>query len=295
MIYIEPHAGVTPIVNLINSAHKQVSMEVYFVDDRLILQALKRAHEHGVNVRVIIDGKPYGMRPWKVKSEARKLQKTGATVQYAPARFESGNGHWRFMHEKATCTLHACEIGSANYGYDSFHRDRDFLYVTQKPDIVRAINDVFNADWTGRRAGNYAHQVLVLSPGTSAGQIVNVIDQPGPIEIESEEMGPFRETLDAIAAKGAQAHVILPANISRTGQRDVDFLRQHGVQVRLMPVHPLYDHSKTVITQTEVFIGSENFTRTSLESDREAGVITHNPHDIVKMKEQFAHDWAMAQ
>lgn len=106
-----------------------------------------------------------------------------------------------------------------------------------------------------------------------------------PEEIESEEMGPFRETLDAIAAKGVQAHVILPANFNGTGPRDVDFLRQHGVQVRLMPVHRLYDHSKTVIAQNEVFIGSENFTRTSLESDREAGVITHHPHDIVKLKE----------
>lgn len=295
MIYIEPNAGATPIVNLINSAHKQVSMEVYFVDDRPILHALKRAHERGVNVRVIIDGKPYGMRPWKVKSEVRKLQETGATVQYAPARFESSGRHWAFMHGKFTCTRQACEIGSANYGYDSFHHDRDFLYVTRKQDIVRAANDVFNADWTGHRAGNYAHQVLVLSPGTSAAQIVSVIDQPGPIDIESEEMGPFRETLDAIAAKGTQAHVILPANISGTGQRDVEFLRQNGVQVRLMPIHPLYVHSKIVIAGDEAFVGSENFTRTSLESNREAGIIVHNQDNLVKMKEQFARDWAAAQ
>jgi phosphatidylserine/phosphatidylglycerophosphate/cardiolipin synthase-like enzyme len=124
---------------------------------------------------------------------------------------------------------------------------------------------------------------------------VSVIDQPGPIDIESEEMGPFRETLDAIAAKGTQAHVILPANISGTGQRDVDFLRQHGVQVRLMPVHPLYVHSKIVIAADEAFVGSENFTRTSLEVNREAGVITHNQQDIEKMKEQFTRDWATAK
>ncbi len=54
-LYVEPHAGPAPIVQLIQSAHHAVSVGVYYLSDRPIIQALKAAHERGVDVRVIIE------------------------------------------------------------------------------------------------------------------------------------------------------------------------------------------------------------------------------------------------
>ncbi|MBU2844170.1 phospholipase D-like domain-containing protein [Acidithiobacillus thiooxidans] len=293
-LYIEPHAGPAPIVQLIQSAHHEVSVGVYYLSDRPILRALKAARERGVDVRVIIEGKPYGMKPWQVKKEEREIEATGATLHLAPYRFTSHGDHYAFLHEKFVCSGYECEIGTANFDWSAFHHNREYLYVTKDPAVVKAANTVFNADWNNRRAPAWTHQVLVLSPGTSAAQILQVIDQPGPVEIESEEMGPYLPTLDAIARKGRLARVILPASINAQDKRGVAFLRSHGVQVRLMPVKPIYIHAKAVISRNEAFVGSENFSETSLESNREMGLLL-NGRPISKLQAQFNRDWARAR
>jgi len=297
-LYIEPHAGPAPIVQLIQSARREVSVGVYYLSDRPILRALKAAHERGVDVRVIIEGKPYGMKPWQVKKEEREIEATGATLHLAPYRFTSHGDHYAFYHAKYVCSGYECEIGTANFDWSAFHRNREYLYVTKDPAVVKAANTVFNADWTAAQGGNrrapaWTHRVLVLSPGTSAAQIISTIDQPGPIEIESEEMGPYRPTLDAIARKGHLARVILPASINAEDKRDVAFLRSHGVQVRLMPVKPIYIHAKAVISSNEAFVGSENFTQISLEDNREMGLLL-NGKPVSELQAQFNRDWARA-
>jgi phosphatidylserine/phosphatidylglycerophosphate/cardiolipin synthase-like enzyme len=293
MLYIEPHAGPAPIVQVIDSAHREINAGVYYLSDRHILNALRAAHARGVDVRIIIEGKPYGMKPWQVAKEERAIQATGASLKLAPYRFESHGGHYAFQHSKYLCNGHECEIGTTNFDWSAFHRNREYLYVTKNSAVVQAANAVFNADWNNRKAPAFAHRVLVLSPGTSAAQILQVINQPGPIDVESEELGPYAVILNALAAKGRDLRLILPANINHVDQRDVAFLQQHGCQVRLMPVKPIYQHSKMIVGGSLAFIGSENFTQTSLNINREVGLLL-NGSDLGKLQEQFNRDWSRA-
>lgn len=294
MLYTEPYAGPAPIVQVIASARREVSLNVYYLSSRPILNALRSAHERGVDVRVILDGHPYGMKPWQVKKEAREVAMTGATLHWAPARFEAGPGRFVYDHAKYVCNTKECEIGTANYDWSAFHVNREYVDVTRNLTRVKAANAVFNADWTNRRAPAWTHRVLVLSPGTSAGQLLAVIQQPGTVEIESEEMGDDREMLNAIAAKGAQAWVILPSSISPQDKRNVAFLMQHGVHVRLLPKKPIYMHAKMEVSSHYAFIGSENYSVSSLEDNRELGLILSNPRDISMLQAQFARDWKAA-
>ncbi len=294
MLFIEPNAGPAPILQVIQSAHREVSVGVYYLSDRPILRALAAAHRRGVDVRVIVEGKPYGMKPWQVQKEERAIETTGASLHLAPYRFTSHGSHWAFYHAKYICNGHECEIGTANFDWSAFHRNREYLYVTHNSSVVTAANAVFNADWNNRRAPAYTHRVLVLSPGTSASQLLQVINQPGPVDVESEELGPYRPILDALATKGADLRLILPSSINAEDRRDVAFLRQHGCQVRLLPVQPIYMHAKMIVGNQLAFVGSENFTQTSLEANREMGLLL-NGSDIGKLKAQFDEDWEMAR
>ena len=292
-LFIEPRAGVSPIIQVIQSARHEISAGVYYLADRPILAALKAARARGVDVRVIIEGKPYGIKPWQVRKEEKAIEATGATLHLAPYRFESHGHHYAFQHSKYLCSGHECEIGTANFDWSALgHKNREYLYVTRNTQVVNAANAVFNADWLNIRAPTYAHQVLVLSPGRSAAQIISVIQQPGPVDIESEELGPYAPTLDAIAAKGALARLILPSSINAQGKRDVAFLRSHGVQIRLMPKSPLYMHAKMIVSNSEAFVGSENFSRTSL-ANREMGLLLGG-RDIGELQTQFNRDWNRA-
>lgn len=295
-VFTEPYAGSAPIVQLVDSAHRgeDVNMEVYYLSDRHIISALRAADARGVKVRIILEKKPYGMASWKVRKEIQEARATGASVRWAPPRFTSHGSYWAFEHAKFVCDNYSCEIGSANYGWDDFHRNRDYVVLTGNARVVSAANAVFNADWNNQHAPYYAHQALVLSPGTSAAQLLHVINQPGPIDIESEEMGPYRPTLDTIARKGHLARVILPASINREDKRDVAYLRRHGVQVRLMPARPTYIHAKMICGDRVAFIGSENFTQTSLQKNREMGVLLQGAANLRKLHAQFERDWQAA-
>lgn len=88
--------------------------------------------------------------------------------------------------------------------------------------------------------------------------------------------------LDAIAAKGAQ------------DKRNVAFLMRHGVHVRLMPKRPIYMHPKVEISNHYAFVVSENYSVSSLEENREMGMILNNPTDISMLQAQFARDWKAA-
>ena len=293
-LFIEPDAGVSPILQVIQSARHELNVGVYYMTDRPILRAIQAAKARGVDVRVIIEGKPYGMQSWQVKKEEREIEATGAQLHLAPYRFTSHGNQWSFYHAKYLASNHEAEIGNPNFSWSDFHDARNYLYVTRNPTVVKAVNAVFNADWNNQKAPAWTHQVLVLSPGTSVKQIVQVIDQPGPIDIEDEEIGPYAPTLDAIAAKGKLARVIMPANINAQDQKDARFLEAHGVQVRLLPVKPIYVHSKLVVGKSIAYIGSENLTRTSLERNREIGLLL-NGRDIAKLQAQFNKDWRSAQ
>jgi len=74
MLYIEPQAGVQPILTVIQDARSQLDLNVYYLSSKRILEALQDARTRGVAVRVILDEKPYGMRPAQVRREARALQ-----------------------------------------------------------------------------------------------------------------------------------------------------------------------------------------------------------------------------
>ena len=294
MLYIEPQAGVQPILTVIQDARSQVDLNVYYLSSKRILQALQDAQTRGVAVRVILDEKPYGMRPAQVQREARALQSRGIALHWAPARFEKSGGHWAFDHAKYVCNGHECEIGTANYDWSAFHRNREYLDLIRNPEIVRAARAVFAADWDGQRAPQWAHQTLILSPGSETA-LVALLSRPGPVLVESEEMGNARAVLSALAAKGRDARVILPATISSRDRQNVAWLVQHGVQVRLLPKRPLYLHAKMIWTNGMAFIGSENFSDASLTKNREMGVRLTNPEDLERLRQSFADDWNHAQ
>jgi len=282
-------------VQVIQTAREHVDLNVYYLSSRSILSVLSEAVHRGVRVRIILDEKPYGMPQSSVRREFEQAKATGATVRAAPARFEMSRSAHRYVfdHAKYVCNGHQCEIGSANYDWSAFHRNREYLWVSRDPNIVNAAENVFNADWRGAQAPAQVRTWLVLSPGAKQ-PILTMISQPGAVEIESEEMGSDRPILQALEAKGSTARVILPSTISSQDRRNAEALVRHGVQVRLMPKATVYIHAKIILGNQWSFLGSQNFSASSLNENREMGVVLAGPATVAA-RQQFAQDWSAAQ
>ena len=59
------------------------------------------------------------------------------------------------------------------------------------------------------------------------------------------------------------------------------------------PKSPLYMHAKMIVSNSEAFVGSENFSQTSLEVNREMGLLLGG-RDIGELQTQFDRDWNRA-
>lgn len=289
-LYVEPQAGLRPLLALLRGAHQRIEIEAYYVSSRPFLEALHAAIRRGVRVRVILDRTPWGIPRWRVRREARLLREMGARVRWAPARFERRRGWIAFEHAKYLCADSVCEVGTANYDASAFRDNREYLLVTSRRSIVTALQQVFAADWRGAYAPRWVHRVLVLSPGGSLGPILRTVDQPGRVDIETEELGDDHAVLAALARRGDEVRILLPRRLSAEDRRVASRLSRKGVCVRLLPRHPLYLHAKMVVGHLVGFVGSENFTWTSLERNREVGLLVRGAI-LRRLRQVFDHDW----
>ncbi|MHB1566938.1 MAG: phospholipase D-like domain-containing protein [Acidiferrobacter sp.] len=284
MLRIEPIAGVAPIVRFIGEAGARLNINAYLVTDRPVLAAIRQAVRRGVRVRVLLARHPYGQRP---RGELKHLQATGAQVRFAPPRFTH---RYVFDHAKYMVSGQAVEIGSANLTWSAFHQNREYVWMAHRPAIADDLHRLFVADWTRRSAGPIPRQRLVIAPGATLA-LVAMIERPGRVCIESEELGRDRPILAALATKGPRAQLVLPARLSASDRRLAQRLATHGVAVRFLRTP--YLHAKLIATPGRVFLGSENFTWSSLHRNREVGV-TVGGRDAVAALAQCHRDWKRA-
>ncbi|EFH86379.1 phospholipase D-like domain-containing protein [Ktedonobacter racemifer] len=59
-VFVEPDAGYQVITDAINQAQKSVWVEMYLLTERHVISALEEAAHSGKNVRVMLEGHPYG-------------------------------------------------------------------------------------------------------------------------------------------------------------------------------------------------------------------------------------------
>lgn len=294
MLYTLPQSGSAPVVAFIEQAQGQLDINVYYISDRQVMRAIRGTVARGVPVFIMVDGHPFGMSSRRVGRELKALKATGAHVEVAPPRFE---GAYAFDHAKYAVTSGAVLIGTANWSWASFHIDRDYIDVTSDAADVGGLKKVFWADWRNQPISSatwLGGTNLVVSPGSQA-QILALVTQAGPVEIEAEELGDEPQIMAALARKGGQVKLLLPASQSAGDEQRAEELMKSGVQVRFMAVRPLYMHAKMIVGQGLAFIGSENFTDTSLQHNREVGLIFKDRPTMYMLHQQFMADWQAAQ
>jgi phosphatidylserine/phosphatidylglycerophosphate/cardiolipin synthase-like enzyme len=143
---------------------------------------------------------------------------------------------------------------------------------------VSAIESVFNADWSGAAPSpGPAGTDLVWSPGSEPQLTALVNTANHNVTVENEEMDstPIEAALEAAAQRGVDVTVIMTSNSAWDSA--FSRLESAGVHVVLYPdtSSARYIHAKAIdIDGTKAFIGSENFSTSSLDYNRELGLIT---------------------
>ncbi len=263
---------------------------MYLLSDRSIVAALESAAKRGVHVRVMFEEHPYGNGPGN-GSYFQRLRSAGASVAWSPAQF-------KLSHDKyAVADRQVALIGTANWTTSAFGSNREYLVEDQDTTDVAQLAAIFEADWS-RQNVSIDDQRLVISPTNSRSDFIALIrSSEQSLDLEAEEMQDpeIEDALIQAAKHGVEVRAIVPAPTAGSDANGPgrQKLLANGVKVRQLS-NP-YVHAKDIIVDNrEAFIGSENISTQSLNSNREVGIILADQSAVSRLKETFTRDWGAA-
>jgi cardiolipin synthase len=281
----EPQAGITPPLRAIRGARHLVELVMYEDEDGQVDAALAAAHARGVSVRVLLNA---GYTSADNEPAYRYLNAHGVPVRWTPSYFT-------LTHQKSLVVDGRAYILTFNFTPQYYSSDRDFGVVDGNPADVAAIERTFAADWTHTRIAAPAGRDLIWSPGSQPALIALIDSARGSLDIYNEEMdsAPIEQALEDAARRGVDVRVTM--TYDSEWRFAFDQLQAAGVHVRTYASDaPLYIHAKMILTPRRAFIGSENFSYTSLQLNRELGIMFTTPTLIRSLSATFDRDYAQA-
>lgn len=280
-----PDAGATPFTTVLDHAKKTIRVFIYELGTGPILDALEAKAKAGVDVKVILDVK---QKSTNEKYRAR-LAAAGANVIWSDPTFS-------YMHAKVMIVDESeSVISTGNYGQTYMMKERNYAMTNLDPADVAVLVRLFDADFT-RTSPDLSCTRLLVSPVNSHERILDLIHSAKTkLDIESMQFADsdVRDAVAERAAAGVAVRVILadPAWID-TNTDAASFLASHSIPVRTLASPAV--HVKSIIADDRAYAGSENLSWTSLEKNREVGVIFDEPTNLALLHTTFDKDWSAA-
>ncbi len=304
-LFIEPRAGIAPVIQLINSAHKSIQITMYlWTPSRTdVVQALGEAVKRGVRVEVRLERRPFGGH--LDLSVFNALKDAGVEVQFTRPF------HFAYVHQKTMIVDYGTAlISTGNFTGSAFQANREYLVETENAAWVREIEQVFQADWSGKSI-DLANARLVWAPsrtldgvreGNARKVILGMIDRARKslwIEQAGLEDHQVIGALEQAMVRGVKVYIVgSPADPREDGYfvPGAETLAAKGALLRYL-ASP-YVHAKVIIADGQkALVGSINLSRNSINANRELSVVLNatDKNQRSAFKKLFAtvrSDWA---
>jgi len=285
-LFIEPDNGRAPVTNAIDNATKNVDLEVYLLSDDTVIRSLINAEKRGVDVRVILEEHPY--KGYGANKETKdRLAHYGINVKWS-------NRVYRFTHSKfLVIDKTTGYIMTLNLTKSSFTKNREFGVVVQDSLSIDELEKIFQADWY-RKPYKVVKSPLVVSPENSRAKLNSLVaNAKKGILIYAEEMQDtdFEELLISKAQSGVKVYIIMADPGSIESNREAkERLSAYNIQV--VTLSAPFVHAKAILVDgSTAYIGSINFSSTSMDKNREVGIITSSPDVVNKLRGTFFGDF----
>jgi cardiolipin synthase A/B len=288
-LFTEPGQGFSPVYDLINGAKTSIDLTMYELEDSTAEKDLAAAEKRGVDVRVILDHR----EEYYNSAAYNYLKNNGVHVVWSWSKYY-------YTHEKSmVIDGTTAMIMSANLTSQYYSTSRDFLVTDTNAEDVAAIVKVFNADYAHEAVtpGNGAD--LVWSPTDSQTKLLALINGANSsLRLYANEMDDtaVENALISAAKRGVDVQV---CGENEDGEYDSAYttLTNAGVHITYYSnPNGFYIHAKAILadygqSDAKVFIGSENFSNTSLNENRELGLIISDQTIMSSIASTFASDF----
>lgn len=282
-VFATPEAGEAPYLAALDAATGTIRVQVYLMGYGGILDRLEAKAAAGLDVRVILD---------RSKQDTNQkyfdaLAAAGAQVQWSDPAFTYT--HSKYFVVDGTVAV----MSTGNYSKSfSIDKERNFVAVDRDPADLADLIELFDADWA-RTAPAISCTRMIVSPINARQRLLDLIaGAQHTLTIESMQFADpgVREAVAARVAAGVDVRVLLAdASWIDANASAATFLQERGVVVKWIP----HLHTKAIVADgVAAYVGSENLSRTSLDHNREVGVIVVEPSSIAPIVATFEADWA---
>jgi cardiolipin synthase len=275
----------------INAAKSSIDMVMYEFQDSMAETDLGNAAKRGVDVRVILDHREQSEN----QTAYNYLTSHGVHVKW------SDSSKYYYTHEKSMVVDGSyVDIMTLNLQSQYYSTTRDFAVVDTNSNDVSAVTKTFNADYAHSAITPPVGADLVWSPTNAQAKLTGLINKAkSSLEIYSEEMDDTTITNDLIAAakRGVSVKVV---GENEDGEYNSVYTQLHNAEVQISYYSSpdgFYIHGKVILADyntspANIFIGSENFSNTSLNENRELGLIINNSAIESSVNTSFNKDFS---
>ncbi len=291
---LEAFVGPTGLQDRVNAAidgaQSTIDLQMYLFTVKDIANHIVMAKQRGVIVRVILD-----------PDEAGNASVTGI-FNNGGIQWENAAAVYSFSHAKyLLIDRETALVMSMNFNADAMDKERNYGFVDRDPEDVTDIQAIFDQDWqlalgATPPAANLACTRMIVSPVNSNQRIYDFINSATTtLDVEALYItdASIRNAVGATHDRGATVRIILEDPGDTASNAGVaTFMQQRNVPVRYA-VDQFYLHAKLMIADGVAFVGSENYSSTSLSQNREVGGLVLEPDQVAKIQTQFEADWAI--
>ncbi len=291
----------TPLVEAIDAARLSVEMAAYSLSLSSVRNALLRAYERGVAVRVVMES--------DARDDPAPQQLIQAGIPVLGDRRES------LMHNKFVI-IDRSEVwfGSMNFTYAGAYRDNNNLLRVRSTRLAKDYLTEFDEMFIGDHFGTDTVAATPYPRLTIDGTRLEVYFSPDDgvsrrlVELlsgaresiyfmaysfTSDELG---EAIRERASAGVTVAGVMDADQARSNiGTEYDPFRQVGLDVRLDGNKGLMHHKVLIIDEQIVVTGSYNFSRSAEKRNDENVLIIFDPQIAKKFLEEFRRVYAQAQ
>jgi cardiolipin synthase len=294
-LLVMPDDGVESVVALIDRAREQLLLKQFKIQSDAIEQALLRAQQRGVTVRVMLNPHTSGGDRWNDEAHAR-LNGWGIEAIWTSEAFP-------VTHEKSLVVDgELALIATFNLADKYFTETRDYGVVTYAAPVVAQVIAGFEADWHREFFQPDLGVGLVWSSFHSRGQMARIVDAATKTLWIQHPKFVDAVILDRIITareRGVKVRVLCGG---KHGISDWDIydtfaslriMERYGVKVRRQKHLKL--HAKLILVDgIEAQTGSMNIDRSAFDLRRELGIESDAPLVVQRLKEVFEADWEEA-
>lgn len=287
-LFVEPDDGHDPVVRELAAARCTIDVSVYLLTDDAVIGALTDADARGVRVRVTLEEHPFG--GGGTQDEVKSLlDDAGVAVQWSGSDI-------RFSHAKyIVVDAQVALIMNLNLTTSAFESNREFGITTTDPEAVSQAQEIFERDWQGEAIDDVPGS-LIVSPTNSRERMLAMIEHANrSIDLYAEVIrdSEIVSALGAAEARGVAVRLIVDESLDEDTQAIAAELYGMGVEIRIADT--LYIHAKLMTIDAEVIVvGSQNFTATSLDQNRELAIVITDAAIVDRAMVIFDRDWQRA-